>query len=97
MNKTYEPHPLDTSGVQLDPDLLALIETIASNVHDIWDAGRISEGYTYGPVKDTATKTTPLLVPYQDLPESEKDYDRKTAMESIKMVLKLGYKIVKDE
>ena len=64
-------------------------------MHDTWAAGRISEGYTYGPVKDAAKKTTPLLAPYQDLPESEKEYDRKTALETIKILLKLGYKIVK--
>lgn len=91
----YEPKPIDTSDVILPEDLLALTEKIAENVHDIWAAGRITEGWVYGERKDTASKTTPLLVPYTELPESEKDYDRNTALETIKLIVKLGYIISK--
>lgn len=91
----YTPKPIDTSDVKLPEELLALTEQIASNVHDVWAQGRISEGWVYGEVKDPAKKTTPLLVPYDELPESEKEYDRKTALESIKLTLKLGYQITK--
>lgn len=90
----YEPKPVDTSDVTLPEGLLALTERIAENVHDVWAAGRIAEGWTYGPEKNPDKKTTPLLIPYQDLPESEKDYDRNTALETIKLILKLGYRIV---
>ena len=89
----YEPKPIDTSGVTLSEELLALTETIAENVHDVWAAGRIAEGWVYGEEKNAEKKTTPLLVPYSQLPESEKDYDRNTAMETIKLIVKLGYTI----
>ena len=94
--KQYEPIPLDTSDVALPPDLLALTETLARNVHEVWSRGRILEGWTYGPEKSIEKKTTPLLIPYEELPDSEREYDRNTAMETLKTILKLGYTIVKN-
>lgn len=89
----YEPKPIDTSDVILQEELLALTEKIAENVHEVWAAGRISEGWTYGREKDAEKKTTPLLVPYGELPDSEKDYDRNTALETLKLIVKLGFQI----
>ncbi|MCD7785364.1 MAG: Ryanodine receptor Ryr [Oscillospiraceae bacterium] len=91
----YNPKPIDTSDIVLSEELLSLTERIAENVHEVWASGRISEGWTYGDVKDSVKKTTPLLVPYSELPESEKDYDRSTAIETIKLIVKIGYKVVK--
>jgi len=91
----YKPEPVDTSDVILSEDLLALTGEIASNVHDVWAVGRISEGWVLGDAKDPEKKTTPLLVPYEELPESEKDYDRNTALETLKLIIKLGYRITR--
>lgn len=91
----YQPQPIDTRDVALPEDLLALTERIAENVHDVWAAGRIAEGWTYGEKKDAERKTTPLLVPYGELPESEKAYDRNTAFETLKLIVKMGYRIVR--
>ena len=91
----YQPAPIDTSSVILPQDILELTERIAQNVHDVWAQGRITEGWVYGDTKDPDKKTTPLLIPYDELPESEKDYDRNTAMESLKLILLLGYEIRK--
>ena len=93
----YKPQPGDTDDVILSEDLLALTEQIASNVHDVWAVGRISEGWTLGEIKNLEKKTTPLLVPYEELPESEKMYDRNTALETLKLIVKLGYKITCDK
>lgn len=90
----YQPKPVDTTGVVLPEELLQLTELIAENVHEVWSAGRIAEGWTYGEKKDAVLKTTPLLIPYRDLPESEKEYDRRTAFETLKLIVKLGYRIV---
>ena len=90
----YTPHPLDTKDVMLSDEILALTEKIAENVHEVWASGRIAEGWTYGETRDDEKKTTPCLVPYSELPESEKEYDRNTAMETIRTIIKLGYKIV---
>lgn len=91
----YTPTPMDTAGVVLNDEILSLTERIAENVHDVWAQGRISEGWIYGPEKDAKRKETPLLVPYSQLPESEKTYDRNTAMETIKMIILLGYELKK--
>lgn len=93
--KIYNPIPIDTSEVVLSEDLLALTEKIAENIHDVWAVGRINEGWTYGPVKDSEKKTTPLLVPYSELADSEKEYDRNSALETLKLIVKMGYSIVK--
>lgn len=91
----YNPKPIDTSNIKLSDDLIELRELIASNVHDVWALGRIKEGWKYGEEKSLEKKQTPLLVPYEELPESEKEYDRNTAYETLKLIIKLGYKIEK--
>ena len=94
-NKKYFPVPIDTSDVQLSKEMQQLVEQLARNVHDNWAAGRIKEGWTYGPERDDKRKTHPCLVDYDELPDTEKEYDRSTAVETIKLILKLGWKIEK--
>lgn len=91
----YKPNPIDTSHVKLSNDLLELTELLAENVHDIWAQLRMAEGWTLGPVRDGSAKKHPCLVPYGDLSASEKEYDRKTAMETLKAIISLGYRIEK--
>ena len=90
---TYVPKPLDTSSVELPVSLQGLLERLAENTHDVWAATRIAQGWSFGPSRDDAAKKHPCLVPYDQLPESEKEYDRKTAAETLKAILKLGYVI----
>ena len=90
----YTPQPLDTSDVVLPPELEPLREQIAEQVHDIWAAGRIKEGWTYGPQRDDAAKHNPTLVSYDELSDSEREYDRATAEGTLKMLLKLGWQII---
>lgn len=91
----YNPKPIDTRDIVLSDDLLELKEKIAENVHEVWAAGRIADGWTYGQVRDDIAKTTPCLVPYSELPDSEKEYDRNTAIQTLKLIVKLGYKVKK--
>lgn len=91
----YKPKPIDTSDVIIPEDLLPLVEQIAKNVHEVWASNRIKEGWTYGENRDSEKKTTPCLVLYEELPEIEKEYDRNTAIETIKLAIKLGFKIEK--
>ena len=88
---TYTPVPLTTDAVKLPPSLLALLERLAENTHDVWAATRIEQGWSYGPNRDDTAKKHPCLIPYADLPESEKEYDRKTAAETLKAILAMGY------
>jgi hypothetical protein len=91
----YKPSPRDTSGVRLPREIAELTELLAQNTHENWARQRIADGWRHGPQRDDAKKEHPSLVPYEQLPESEKDYDRTTAMESIKTILALGYRIEK--
>src|ERR1700684_4237618 len=89
----YTPKPVDTSSVKLDPSLLELVEYLARNTHEVWSAGRIREGWTWGPRRDAATKRHPALVPYEQLTEGEKEFDRHTAIKTLKLIATLGYVI----
>ena len=89
----YEPKPINTSEVALPRELLELTERLAENAHDVWARQRMAEGWTYGPQRDDTAKRHPDLVPYAELPESEKEYDRKAAMETLKAIAALGYTI----
>ena len=89
----YEPEPISTAGITLPDPLLKLTEQLAENSHDVWAKLRIAQGWTLGPTCDDDAKTHPCLIPYADLPESEKDFDRGTAMETLKAILVLGYRI----
>jgi len=94
--KQYIPNPIDTSDITLDEGLTALVEQMARNVHEVWAQSRISQGWTWGPQRDDALKTHPDLVPYEDLTEVEKQYDRDTATATLKLIIKLGYNINKE-
>lgn len=91
----YNPRPINVEEIDLDAGLEELTEAIAENAHDIWARARMDEGWTYGPVRNDAKKQHPDLVPYSRLPDSEKDYDRIMAMNTLRLVRRLGYDIVK--
>ena len=95
--KNYTPKPIDLSDVELTEDLNELREAIAENAHEIWAENRQAEGWTYGPQRDDQLKQTPDMVPYSQLPEGEKEYDREMAMKTIKLLKKLGYDLIKRE
>lgn len=92
----YTPKPIDTDDVVLPEELQEITEKLAANAHDVWAQGRIAEGWVYGEEKNSERKTTPCLVPYDELPESEKEYDRQTSMSTLKLLVKLGYNITKE-
>ena len=94
---TYIPKPIDTLNIELDSQILQLAELLAKNAHEPWAAERIAQGWKYGPTRRDDTKEHPCLIPYEQLPESEKVYDRNTAMETLKAVCALGYGIVKTD
>ena len=93
----YDPHPIDLTDVLLDDELLELTEAIAENTHEVWAAERKKEGWTYGPCRDDALKQNPDMVPYSDLPESEKEYDRRTAFDAMRLAKKLGFNLSRGE
>jgi len=93
--KEYIPKPADTRSVELPLELIPLIEEMAKNVHEVWAQNRMNDGWIYGTKRDDTNKKHPCLVPYEELLESEKEYDRATSQETLKLILKLGFKISK--
>ena len=91
----YEPSPIGLDDVELSEDLSELQEAIAENAHEIWAKNRRDQGWSYGPERNDQKKETPDMIPYCNLPESEKLYDREMAMQTLKLVKKLGFEIVK--
>ena len=91
----YVPQPMDTSDIQLPKELDVLLEQMAKNVHEVWAESRIAQGWRYGEERNDTLKHHPCLVPYEELPEVEKAYDRDTALGTLKLISKLGFKITK--
>lgn len=89
----YTPNPIDTTDVVLSDDLMQLAERMAENVHEVWAKTRMDQGWTYGSERDDADKKHPCLVPYDQLPEEEKVYDRNTSIETLKFIIKVGFEI----
>ena len=94
--KQYKPKPIDTKDIILPTELNNLIEEMSKNVHEVWAETRISQGWTYGEERNDAEKKHPCLVPYEELSEEEKEYDRNTSLETLKLIIKLGFKIIKE-
>lgn len=89
----YTPQSIDTSDVKLPEELEQLVEKMSKNVHEVWAETRIKQGWTYGEQRNDDLKTHPCLVPYEELPEEEKEYDRNTSIGTLKLIMKLGFKI----
>ena len=92
----YTPKPFNTDNIELPEELVALTEKIAENVHEVWAESRISQGWRYGEERNDALKLHPCLIPYEDLPEVEKAYDRDTALGTLRLIAKLGFRITKE-
>lgn len=95
----YNPQPVDLSHVQLPEGMDSLRELLAAHNHDTWAANKMSprNGYVYG--KETNDQADPPthcdLIPYEDLDDEKKKWDRDTAEASIRLLIHLGYTITK--
>lgn len=90
---SYTPKPIDVSHVTLSSELNELVERVAENVHELWAQQRMKDGWTWGPKRDDAAKQHPGLIPYSELSDSEKEYDRITTRGVMKSILALGYRV----
>lgn len=89
----YNPTPRNIGNIELNADLLALVEELAENAHEVWAQKRISDGWSYGESRNDTDKKHPCLIPYADLPESEKEYDRNLSIQTLKLIMAMGYRI----
>jgi hypothetical protein len=93
----YSPKTIDTSRIKLPGNILQVVERLAENNHEVWAQQRIADGWSYGVQRDDHRKEHPGLIPYAQLTESEKQYDRRTAEEVVKVILALGFRITKED
>ncbi|HCC52083.1 MAG TPA: Ryanodine receptor Ryr [Porphyromonadaceae bacterium] len=93
MDTPYIPQPIDTSQIVLPDSLMNIAEQLGKQIHETWAQQRIAEGWKYGEERNDKRKEHPCLIPYEDLPENEKEYDRNTAFETIRFLLGKGYQI----
>lgn len=93
----YNPEPIDTSGISLPEDLAKILETLSENTHEIWAKSRIEDGWMHGQRRNDRLRRSPMLVPYKNLPESEKKYDRVIVENLMKTLIKLGFDIVRKD
>lgn len=93
MRTDYVPNPIDTSGINIPEELKPLIEKMAENIHEVWSKNRMAQGWSYGPQRDDVNKRHPCLVPYDCLSEDEKFYDRETLLQTLKLIIRLKFKI----
>lgn len=91
----YTPQPVDTSDIKLPKELNLLVEFMAKNVHEVWAQERMNQGWVYGEKRDDVKKHHPCLIPYEELSEEEKKYDRNTSQETLKLIIKQGFSISK--
>lgn len=96
MENRYIPQPVDTDDVPLPKGLDGLVEKMAKNVHEVWAQNRLEQGWCYGPIRNDELKQHPCLVPYEELSEVEKGYDRDTAIGTLKLISKFGFRISKE-
>jgi RyR domain len=91
--QNYSPKPIDTAHIQLTADQRHLVEALAANVHDVWAHKRIKDGWRHGATRNDELRTHPCLVPYAELPEAEKEYDRVMVEQVVRAAISLGYRI----
>lgn len=93
----YKPNPIDTTNIELPEYLKELVELLVKNAHEIWARQRVDDGWKYGNMRDDIERLHPCLVPFEELEDEEKKYDRNAVVETIKCILKLGYEIKKKD
>ncbi len=94
MKDPYIPNPVNTADVTLPAELEVLKERMAENAHEVWSQTRMDQGWTWGPERNDAQLKHPCLIPYAELPDSEKEYDRVMSVQTLKLIYKLGFQIV---
>lgn len=93
----YVPNPINVDEVVLPEKIAELTEYISENTHEEWAKQRLKEGWTFAPKTNKKLKQSFDLVPYCELIDSEKEYDRKMAMNTLRVLYKIGYRLEKDD
>ncbi|XP_075257500.1 ryanodine receptor 2-like isoform X3 [Convolutriloba macropyga] len=93
LSNGYKPAPYDIAIVQLGPVMSKLVELLAENTHNIWAEAKIARSWTHGAQDSASMKRTPLLTEYKNLDPVARKGVRNSAVEAIKLIVVLGYRI----
>ncbi len=69
------------------------VETMARMEHERWTVEHLLAGWVYGLQRDEQAQTHPDLLPWDRLPESEKEYNRQTIRGYPAMLAQAGFEI----
>ena len=92
----YMPQPIVIDGIEIGEQLAELIDELSKNAHELWAAQRFTDGWSWGEHRDDKKKTHPCLIHYDELPDTEKVYDRKMVVGTLQAIIALGYSITRD-
>jgi hypothetical protein len=88
--------PLEAWSVPNFELTAAEVEQLARLEHDRWMAERLLDGWTYTPgPKDVRRKRTPWLIPWKEMPEDQRDYDRNTVRHLPRFLAQAGLGVVR--
>ena len=73
------------------------VEDLAIFEHDEWCEEKEGTGWVYGEEKDVENLVTPYLVPWDDLTEEIKDFDREPVREIPSLMQSIGLKVVRSK
>jgi hypothetical protein len=91
----YVPNPKLVPIENLPMHIKDELEKMAENVHETWAYQKMAEGWTFGEAYDLMAKKHPSLKPYAELDESQKNYDRNTALATLSFLMNEGIVISK--
>jgi tetratricopeptide (TPR) repeat protein len=80
----------------LPPELEEAVEQLAERVHEAWIENRRADGWRFAEQRDDRRRETPLLVPYRNLDETDRELDRVSVRASLQGLRELGYRIELD-
>jgi hypothetical protein len=80
-----EPAPFQLTGDE--------VEKLAAVEHDRWNSEKRIAGWRFGRTRDPKEMTTPYLVPYQELDEDVKEWDRQSVREIPALLADAGFEI----
>lgn len=95
----YHPLPIDLNDISLSPELLQLTDTIAENAHDVWAVRKKRENpqLEYAPLNENGEEQpgyNHYFRPYSELSDKDKQPDIDMALTTIKLLKRLGYRLV---
>ena len=93
----FVPKPVETDEINLPSYIESVRDKLAENTHEVWSMNKIEAGWVHAETRDDVNKTHPCLTSFERLPLNEKKYDTTLALQTLKTIIALGYRITVDK